>query len=75
MPADERAFLSLISPLVLATSNPPTGSQEQSAFFCPKGLLRDNTMRNLQKLLEWIFVMIDLYGLIDMLIAFIKSWF
>lgn len=32
-------------------------------------------MRNLQKLLEWIFVMIDLYGLIDMLIAFIKSWF
>lgn len=32
-------------------------------------------MRKLQQLLEWIFVMMDLYGLIDTLISFIKNLF
>ena len=35
----------------------------------------DHTVRKLQKLLEWIFVMIDLHGLIDTLINFIKNLF
>jgi hypothetical protein len=35
----------------------------------------DHTMRKLQKLLEWIFVMIDLYDLIGTLINFIKNLF
>jgi len=30
-------------------------------------------MRKLRDLLEWIFIAIDLYGLIDMVINFIKS--
>ena len=31
------------------------------------------TMRKLRELLEWIFIAIDLYGLIEMLINFIKN--
>ena len=30
-------------------------------------------MRKLRDLLEWIFIAMDLYGLIDMVINFIKS--
>lgn len=31
------------------------------------------TMRKLRELLEWIFIAMDLYGLFDMIIDFIKS--
>lgn len=31
-------------------------------------------MRKLRELLEWIFVMIDLYDLIDMLIRFVSTF-
>jgi hypothetical protein len=32
-------------------------------------------MRKLRELLEWIFIALDLYGLIEMLIDFIKQLF
>lgn len=32
-------------------------------------------MRKLRELLEWVFIALDLYGLIEMLIDFIKQLF
>jgi hypothetical protein len=45
-------------------------------FLRPHGAgTQGNTMRKLRELLEWIFIALDLYGLIEMLIDFIKQLF
>lgn len=44
------------------------------AFFRPYGaFILGYTMRKLRELLEWILIAMDLYGLIDMVINFIKQ--
>jgi hypothetical protein len=43
-------------------------------FFRPhRALLLGYTMRKLRELLEWIFIAMDVYALIDMVIDFIQK--